>query len=90
MALVPNYFTETVIGVPSDGPDDWTEPMKSIHLNSGFYRSPGQGGTSARSSSGEDSILIEQTKSILNHVGTEIRRDEEKWVYEMAGGPPLG
>ena len=89
MALVPTLWTHTSIEVPYESQDDWTEIVKSISIDSGFYKAPNQGSAKGRSAAGDDSILIEQTKSVKNQFDNEIRRDKEEWVYEVVNGPPL-
>jgi hypothetical protein len=79
MALVPNVFQKAVFDA-GPTPVDLTEGLGSTAIESGYYRNP---------SRPEEEILIERTKTVTNQYGTEIRRDEEEWQYDVAGGPPL-
>jgi hypothetical protein len=88
MALVPNKFESTEIDLPADT-DDFTETMKRMSIENGYYQAKGVGGsTSSRSDSSED-VLLESKKTILNQYGTAMRQDSESWVYEVYKGPPL-
>lgn len=91
MALVPNYWTDTVIDVPFDeaNQSEWTERLRTVSIRSGFYRAPNQGPAKGRSASGDDSILIDKRTSVTNQYGWELRRDEEDWTYEVVNGPPM-
>jgi len=89
MALVPNFWTDSTIEIPRSVQDDWTEMLKTVSVHSGFYKAPNQGNPKGRSAAGDDSILIEQTKSVTNQYGWEIRRDVEDWTYEVVNGPPM-
>jgi hypothetical protein len=89
MALTPNHWDHTSIEVPFTQHADWTEITKAVSVVSGYYRSPGSSGTTSRSKVGGESILLENTRSVINWLDTEIRRDTEEWVYERPKGPPL-
>lgn len=88
MALVPNVFTDTVLDIPVKT-DDFTETMGSMAISTGSYQSKGGAGGNTSKSQQQDSVIIEQTKTILNQYGTKIREDQEDWVYEIFKGPPL-
>jgi hypothetical protein len=87
MALVPNFWTDSVIDVPIT-PNEWTEGLGAMAIRSGYYRGAGQGSTKGRSSAGDDSILLEKFQTLTNQYGTIMRRDEERWSYEVVNGPP--
>lgn len=88
MALVATLWLDSVITVPMEA-NEWTEALGSMAIHSGYYKAPGQGSSKGRSAGGDDSILIEQHKTLTNQYGTIMREDDEEWTYEVAGGPPL-
>jgi hypothetical protein len=79
MGLVPNTFSKSVFdgGPPQD---DWTEGMGSVAVEVGWYKNP---------TLPDEEIMIERTKTVTNQLGTEIRRDEERWEYDVPGAPPI-
>ena len=79
MALVPNTWTKSTF---DPGPDqvDWTEGLGPVSVEIGFYKNPTRP---------KEEIMIERTKVVTNQMGTEIRRDEERWQYDVPGAPPL-
>jgi hypothetical protein len=87
MALVPNFWTDSMIDVPIT-PSEWTEGLGAMAIRSGYYKAQGQGSSKARSSAGDDSILLEKFQTLTNQYGSVMRRDEEKWAYEVVNGPP--
>jgi len=78
MALVPNTWEDTEF-LPAPSTADWTEGMGTVSVRTGYYENP---------SRAEERIIIEQTKSVKNQNGTEIRRDEELFTIELPGAPP--
>lgn len=87
MALVPNFWTDTMLDVPMT-PNEWTESLGSMAIRSGYYKGAGQGSSKGRSSSGDDSILLEKLQTLTNQYGSVMRRDDENWSYEVVNGPP--
>jgi len=79
MALVPNTSHKATFD-PGPQPVELTEGLGSQTIESGYFKNP---------SHPDEEILIERTKTVCNQVGTEIRRDEEEWVYDTPGAPPL-
>lgn len=79
MALVPNTFHKATFD-PGPDPDVKTEGIGATSIVSGYYKNPTRP---------KEEILIERTKTVCNQVGTEIRRDEERWQYDVPGAPPL-
>ena len=87
MALVPNFWLDSVIDVPIT-PNEWTESLGAMAIRSGYYKASGQGSSKGRSSAGDDSILIEKSQTLTNQYGNVMRNDEEEWSYEVVNGPP--
>lgn len=79
MALVPNTWSKTDFD-PGPDQDNFTEGLGAVSISIGFYKNPTRP---------EEEIMIERTKTVLNQLGTEIRRDEERWQYDVPGAPPL-
>jgi len=79
MALVPNVIQKASFD-PGPSPDDMTEGLGATTIYSGYYKNPTRP---------DEEILIERTKTVLNQNGDKIRRDEERWQYDLPGAPPL-
>ncbi len=79
MSLIANRWTGPHVLEDMSGPDVLCEGIGSITIEAGFYDDPATG----------ESWLIEQTRTVTSHAGRVLRRDIERWVYEVAGGPPL-
>lgn len=79
MSLIATRWTGPHVLEDVSDPDVLTEGVGSLTILAGFYDDPATG----------QSWLIEQTRTVTNHAGTIIRRDIERYVYEVAGGPPL-
>lgn len=77
MALIPTRTVKQVISTGVE-PDAWCEGLDTIVIEAGYHSLPDG-----------NEVLIEQTRSVLNQYGTVMRRDVERWVYEVAGAPPL-
>lgn len=76
MPLVPNRWTEDVISA-FDAPDDLCEGTSSLKVRLGFYDAPGQ-----------ETFLVDEERTWLNHAGRVLRRETIAWEYEIAGAPP--
>jgi hypothetical protein len=78
MALLANTWRDSQF---TEGPPeaDWTEGVGTVALREGFYRNP---------SRPDEEILIERDKSVKNQKNDVIRRDVEKFTYELPGAPP--
>lgn len=79
MALVPNTFSKSTFD-SGPTPADMTEGLGTVSVETGHYKNPSRPG---------EEILIERTKTVTNQNGTKIRRDEERWHYDVPGAPPL-
>jgi hypothetical protein len=78
MALVPNKYTEQTLD-EYDAPDEFSEAIGSVTVKCGWYESPAM----------REPILLEKTTIVRNAHGHENRRDEETWLYNRAGAPPM-
>lgn len=78
MALTADRWTEVVL-TDSPEPQAWTEGLASVTIRAGWHDDLVTGLP----------FLIEQERTVRNQYGTILRRDEERWVYEIVGGPPL-
>jgi hypothetical protein len=79
MALIANVFSHTTFD-PGPQPDDMTEGLGATSIETGHYKNPTRP---------DEKILIYRIKTVLNANGTEIRRDDERFQYDVPGGPPL-
>jgi len=57
-----------------------TEGLGSTTIYTGHYKNPTRP---------DEETLIDRTKIVTNQNGTEIRKDDEHWQYNVPGGPPL-
>jgi len=78
MALIATKYVDSTLEIPAEW-SEATEQVGGITTQLGYYVHP----------QNEDEVLISSKRIVLNKYGTEIRRDEEEWMYEVYKGPPI-
>ena len=76
--MIPTRWTEETIGgfLPSG---DFTQDLQHLTIKCGWYD---------RAAAGQDALLIEQERILVDLTGKVTRRDVEEWTYEQSGCPP--
>lgn len=79
MSLVPNRTTREVLDQFEVDSANFVEGIGSITVETGWHDDP----------AGSDPIIIEQKRIVRNSSGRILRQDEEQWIYEVHGAPPM-